>query len=379
MVKGEAAARLFWTFDNPMAEAMKRAKDGVPVVGITSNTVPREIVRAAGFFPVLLNARKGPTPNADLFMEPVFETRIRRIFDRLVAGDWSFLRLLIIPRTSQHEYKLYLYLREVIRQGLGSKVPPLYLYDLLHSRSSSSRHYGVARTKELGSRLWSLNERAADPDALAAAVEAYNAVRRTIQKLLGFRRSPNPRLSGTDALPLIGANYFMDPSEYVALAETAALNVAQQEPIRGPHVMVKGTTLDHIGLHRAIESVGAVVVAEDDWWGSRSVGQEVIAGPDPIVSIFEKYYLDAPSPRVFPPDSADEWFRREALQDIDGVVFYYPPEDDVFGWDFPRQKAFLQEKGIPSLLVREDLSEGGSPELYRSLEGFSAKLRKASG
>jgi hypothetical protein len=54
---------------------------------------------------------------------------------------------------------------------------------------------------------------------------------------------------------------------------------------------------------------------------------------NPIRAILETYYLDAPSPRIFPFEIADEWFQKESVNGIDGVVFYLPPEDCVAGWD----------------------------------------------
>jgi hypothetical protein len=97
------------------------------------------------------------------------------------------------------------------------------------------------------------------------------------------------------------------------------------------------------------------VVAEDDWWGSRSAGKDIDEGSsDLLKAIFEKYYLDTPSPRVFPFEIADAWFQAESTNDIDGVVFYVPQEDCVIGWDYPRRCRFLDEKKIPHLLVRED-------------------------
>ena len=39
--------RLTWHYENPTAEAMACAANGIPDVGITSNTVPWEMIRAA--------------------------------------------------------------------------------------------------------------------------------------------------------------------------------------------------------------------------------------------------------------------------------------------------------------------------------------------
>ena len=84
---------------------------------------------------------------------------------------------------------------------------------------------------------------------------------------------------------------------------------------------------------------------------------------DPIRAIFEKYYFDAPSPRVFPSEIADAWFRRKASE-VDGVIFYLPQEDDVIGWDYPRLRAFLDERAIPHLMLRAESSDANR-RLYR--------------
>ena len=80
------------------------------IAGITSNTVPWEILRAAGYTPRLLEDQPAPTPHADYWMEDVFDRRIRVIFDRFCAGAWEDLALMVLPRTSEQEHKLYLYL-----------------------------------------------------------------------------------------------------------------------------------------------------------------------------------------------------------------------------------------------------------------------------
>jgi benzoyl-CoA reductase/2-hydroxyglutaryl-CoA dehydratase subunit BcrC/BadD/HgdB len=114
-------------------------------------------------------------------------------------------------------------------------------------------------------------------------------------------------------------------------------------------------------------------VAEDDWWGSRSITKEITAQGDLVRSIFEAYYFDAPSPRVFPREVADEWFLATSAN-IDGVVFYLPPEDDVLGWDYPGLRKTLDQRGIPSLLVREDASDELSAECHQRIDDFVQKL-----
>jgi benzoyl-CoA reductase/2-hydroxyglutaryl-CoA dehydratase subunit BcrC/BadD/HgdB len=362
--------RLMWHYENPAAEAMLSAAGGVPVVGITSNTVPWELIRAAGAFPCVINPGNGNHPDVSRFMEEgVFEERIRAIFGAAISGDLEYLSLLLIPRTSEQEYKLYLYLREVARQDAKRRIPPLYLYDMLHTRSLESYSYGLERTLCLKKRLEELTGKLIDDAALLQAIDESNAARKAIRKVLSLRRQ-GPRMTGADALALIGASFFINRDEYALVAEQAAEMIEERNPLAGKRLMIAGSSLNHRGLHQALEKHGAVVVAEDDWWGSRSAGKDIThRSNDLLKAIFEKYYLDTPSPRLFPFEIADAWFQQASTDGIDGVVFYLPPEDCVAGWDYPRWRRYLDERGIPHLLVRED-ARTISEECHARIETF---------
>jgi benzoyl-CoA reductase/2-hydroxyglutaryl-CoA dehydratase subunit BcrC/BadD/HgdB len=324
----------------------------------------------------MLNPSPGPAPLASQFMEDrVFSARIRGIFDGILSGAWPFLKLVVIPRTSEQEHKLYLYLREMARQGWGNALPDLYLYNLLHARSPEAEMYGFDRTQELKQYLERLADRSIEPADLSCAVGESNRASQAIAGLRSLRAGPEPRLTGTEALPLIGAIYFMDRAEYARLALEATGELARRPPARGVRLVIEGSPLHHTGLHQALESHKAVVVAEDDWWGSRSIKKEIPEQGDLVHSIFQSYYCDAPSPRVFPREVRDEWFCAMAAT-VDGVVFYLPPEDDVLGWDYPRLRNALNQRGIPSFLVREDAAAELSSECHQRIEDFVSNLSR---
>jgi benzoyl-CoA reductase/2-hydroxyglutaryl-CoA dehydratase subunit BcrC/BadD/HgdB len=326
-----------------------------PLVGVTSNTVPWELLRAAGFQPVLLSPRRPHTPRAGRYMENVFSARIKAIFDLLLSHDAAPLSAVIIPRTSEQEHKLYLYLREVVRFG-AEQTPEPILYNLLHARSPEAEAYGLERTHDLKLQLERLTGRPIEPHALARAIAEGNTARQAIRELLRQREGPHPKLSGSEALALIGAWYFADRTEYALLAQQALREIQARPPLEGPRILIKGSPLDSPHFSAETESHGAIVVAEDDWWGSRAAGVDIDTTAEPIRAIFKKYFFDAPSPRVFPAAIADAWFHRKA-SDVDGVIFYLPHEDDVLGWDYPRLRAVLDERAIPHLMLRATSSD----------------------
>jgi benzoyl-CoA reductase/2-hydroxyglutaryl-CoA dehydratase subunit BcrC/BadD/HgdB len=340
-----------------------------PIVGVTSNTVPWELLRAAGCDPILLSPRRARTPRADRYMENVFSARMKAVFDLLLSHDAAPLSAVIIPRTSEQEHKLYLYLREVVRFGAEHAPEPI-LYNLLHARSAEAEAYGLERTQDLKRVLERMTGRRIETEALSAAIAEGNAARQVIRELLREREGRAPRLSGTEALALIGAWYFMRRSEYALLAREALLEIQTRPPLAGPRILIKGSPInsprDTPDFCAAMEVTGAIVVAEDDWWGSRAAGLDIDVTADPVQAIFEKYYFDAPSPRVFPSEIADAWFHRKASE-VDGVIFYLSHEDDVVGWDYPRLRDLLDERAIPHLMLRAQSSD--------QLAGFIRRLR----
>jgi len=370
----EAYRRLTHAYENPGEAALHARERGIPVAGYTSNAVPWELLRAAGFFPVLMQAHCAETPHADSYMEPVFSPRFRSLFEGMLSRAWSLFRAVVIPRTSEQEHKLYLYVREVLRLGKCEGIPQPYLYNLLQTRSTRSRAYGLEETRRLLEWLTGISGRKVRAENLNAAIEESDAARAAMRRLLRLRRGKSPRISGSDALRVVGAWHFMDRSEYREAALALVSHLSRNRVIHGPRILIQGATLDHPGLHEAIESLGAVVTAEDDWRGTRAAGRDIRVGPDPLHAIFEKYYLDAPGPRTFPSQTADRWFQSAAVRDMEGVVFYLPPEDDVLGWDYPRQKRWLDERGIPSLLIRED-ARHISGETRQCIAEFSERLR----
>src|SRR5579871_2757774 len=340
------------------------------IAGITSNTVPWEILRAAGFSPRLLQTESGPTPYADRFMEDVFETRFRVAFDRLCAGAWSQVELVAIPRTSEQEHKLYLYLREAARLGYSQKIPRLYLYNLLHSRSAESYEYGLERTRQM-TRDFRVAE-----DALREAIAESNRARSVVRAILELRQQG--RVHGSETIRMIGGFYCDNRGEFAHSIQEHLKTLESGPAITAPRILIKGAPLDHSGLHRLVEQHGGFVSAEDDWRGSRAAGEsDVSMEGDPVVAIFEKYYYDAVSPRVTPPEQADAWFHRQIEQgSFDGVLFYVPLEDNAVGWDYPRHLQFVQSQGVPSLLVRECSEPEPSPALIEQIASFVGSLRR---
>jgi benzoyl-CoA reductase/2-hydroxyglutaryl-CoA dehydratase subunit BcrC/BadD/HgdB len=360
-------------YANRLEAARAAHARGTRVVGLVGNTIPRELVIACGFYPVLIAAQPGaPTPGADVYMEDVISPETKCLFELATGGELEFLDLLVLSRPYS---QLYYYLKEVYRLGRAPRLPALHMFDLMQSQREAVRRYNEHQVASLTARLERVGasddgesvEARSQPvrgphqsdSNLRSAIAITNRVRGLQRELIARRWQR--MLSGVDALQALGAGYFLAPSTY---AELLAEYVAQLRPDadlahRRPGVLVLASEpLSHLDLHRALEAAGALVIAEDDWWGSRAPGADIASEAQPTEAILRKYWLDAASAQVTPADAREAWFRANAArEEVDGVVFYLPPSDRQLGWDYPRLKAWLTEHGKPSILLRSEAAD----------------------
>jgi hypothetical protein len=344
-----------------------------PSVVVSWPSVPVEIVRAAGFRPVIARGTAGPTPAADVHLEPrIFPSRLRHLVEDALGGRLSHAARIVIPRTSDADYKCFLYLREFVRTGgvasaLVSReaLAPTILFDLLQSRGADVRGYDVARTRGLLDELATASGRMPSADDLRREIARANAARAAARRLIALRRSV-PRVTGTDVFPLLAAFWEMEPDRYVEMASGAATRIASRPPLAGPRVLLTGSPVDGPALHEAIESHGAIVVAEVGPWGSGAAGDDVRLDDDPVAALADKYRADSVGART-PVDSLRRW-TDSTLDDVDAVVVSLPPDDAVFGWDYPALRDRLKTRGMPHVCLRGDQYHAPTPADHARLE-----------
>jgi hypothetical protein len=250
----------------------------------------------------MLRGASGPTPAADAHLEPgIFPSRLRRLVDDALTGRLTHAARIVIPRTSDADYKCFLYLRELVRRGVPTALAPVVLFDLLQSRGPDVPAYDVARIHALLDELSLASGWTPSDDDLRSEIARANAARAAARCLVELRR-PVPRVVGAEVFPLLAAFWEMNPDPYVAMASEAASRIAARPPLTGPRVLLTGAPVDGQILHEAIESHGAVVVAEFGPWGNGAAGDDVRIDDNPIAALADKYRADSAGART-PVDS----------------------------------------------------------------------------
>jgi len=349
---------------------------GRKVVGVLGGTVPVELITAAGAMPMRLRGDPAlPTTAADVYMEPVHEGHLRSILERLLAGHFNYLDLIVIPRSSEGLLQFY-YLVEHIRATNPSvRIPPFYLFDLLQTPFEYTTRYVRARIEELAQRLAGLTGNAVGADAIREAVARHNRARRLFQKFTARRRGSN--IPGVEALKAAIAGQVLDVDAFAHLLEEN-LNSPAPEDSRLPRLMVKGSPHEHVRFYETVERLGSRVVAEDHDWGERLYDHLIEEDVEPIDALARHYQHHAVSVRQLPQAEQDARFLATTVEaKVDGVIFYLEENDDTLGWDYPRQKRLLDEQNVPSLLLTGEPYFGEVEETSKKVSDFLAELRGA--
>jgi benzoyl-CoA reductase/2-hydroxyglutaryl-CoA dehydratase subunit BcrC/BadD/HgdB len=307
---------------------------------------------------------------ADAVLEAdIFPRRLHHLVEGALTGRLTDVAAIIFPRTSDPDYKCFLYLRELVRRGIVASLPPVWLFDLLQSSSADVAAYDCARTRALVDRLAALSGVTSAPRELRREIANTNAARAAARRLIALR-SGSPKVSGAEAFPLLGAFWQVAPERYTALAGAAADEIAERAPLQGPRVLLAGAPVDTPALHSAIESHGAVVVAEISPFGSGVADDDVELTNDPVRALADKYRSDSIDART--PVKLLQRRIERALAGIDAVVVTLPPDDAVFGFDYPALRDTLTRHGIPHAVLDGDPALPPTTAAHASLAALVA-------
>jgi benzoyl-CoA reductase/2-hydroxyglutaryl-CoA dehydratase subunit BcrC/BadD/HgdB len=370
-----ALTELTEAFEHTFARLGQDAESDRSIVVTSWPSVPMEVIRAAGLRPVVARGSATATPTADAQLESdIFPSRLRHLIEAALTGRLSHVARIVVPRTSDPDYKGFLYLREFVRTSVAQPLAPSVLFDLLQSNSPDVRTYNAARTRALIDELASVSGAVPSNDDLRRVVANANAARAAARRLIALRRGV-PRIAGRDVFPLLGAFWQMAPEHYAALAGEAADEIETRPPLTGPRLLLTGAPVDGSALHAAIESHGAIVVAEVSPWGSGVAGNDVAVDEDVMDALTEKYRAESIGARM-PIDELRRVIER-SLDDIDAVVVSLPPEDSVFGWDYPVLRDALEARRIPYVCLRGDPYQPLTAPDHSRLEAMVAAAARA--
>jgi benzoyl-CoA reductase/2-hydroxyglutaryl-CoA dehydratase subunit BcrC/BadD/HgdB len=351
-----------------------KAKGG-KVVGYISDDVPDEMVLAAGFFPFRMSGDPaGNTAEADKYTENFLDPSVRSILNMLLTGKYDFLDYIIIPHHSDATLKLYHQLWWIHRVNPAINFPPVYFFDVLHTPFLTSALYVRDRLFDLKKQLEEWSGKKISNDALSQAIAIGNENRALLNKIAALRIAEKPRISGIEALQIIGTSTFMLKEAHNKLL-TQFLDGAESLPEKaGVRLFIEGSDLDNLQFYELVETCNAVIIAENNNWGNRYFDDPVDESADPMEALADRYHARPSRLRTQSSGQRVDYCVQGVVKaKVQGTIFYLLEWDPALAWDQPDQKKVLDAKGIPSLCFSDQkysLSDSDKTTLKTNVKQF---------
>lgn len=343
-----AFEQLLQAYQNREAAPEAFRRSGGKVVAKLGFDVPDELILASGMMPVQVYADPvRPLKKTDTYLEFAFDPMVRGQFEKLVDGTYAQQAdFLAISNSTDVIIRVYLYLREIQRQNLET-LPPMTFLDWLFTRNRLHQDRNELIVKLFMEQLEQWSGAPLTEEAIRQAMETCNADRRALRRIGALRQAAQPRISGSEALVIIGSAGFMDRQTHTRLTEAVA-DAAENWPVlTGKRIFVTGSAQEDTQLYDWIEGGGAVVVGEDHDWGGRSYDRDCNPDYPPVRAIVDRYMLrEFSSKKAFVSQRVEALDRQVDAAGAQAVIFYSNLYEEAASWDYPSQKASLEARGI---------------------------------
>ena len=378
-LQSEAFAALKDVYDHRDREAARWRAAGKKVIGELGCDVPDELIIAAGMLPVRICADpERPLAETDKYLEYAFDPMVRAQFEKIVDGTYyDQIDALAISNSTDVIIRVFLYLREIHRVEPEKKVPPVAFIDWLFTRHRIHQVRDEFVIELFKQQVEEWAGRTISDEEIRAAAKICNENRQALREMAKLRRGQEVRISGSEALVIIGAGLFMDRAEHTKLVRQVTEDAAGWPVLSGPRVFYTGANQEDTVLYDKIEAAGMVVVGEDTDWGDRFYDRDFNLDYPVIRGIVDRYFLREFSAKKSTPAQRTEALDREVdAAGAQGVIFYTNQYDEVATWDMPKQRKSLEARGIRHITFGRMLwPVAKNEDLDEKLSGFAAELK----
>src|SRR5512136_1416088 len=148
------------------------------VVGYFCDSVPEELILAAGFFPIrLFGNPSGETDVARQHLVPRHPRRedfVHSMLNMLLTGEYDYLDYLVIPHTRDSIHRLYQTLIMLKESNPEIKVPEFHFLDTVHSNLRISESYLHNQFVEFKKKLEEWSGKTITDGSLSQAIAVTN-------------------------------------------------------------------------------------------------------------------------------------------------------------------------------------------------------------
>jgi benzoyl-CoA reductase/2-hydroxyglutaryl-CoA dehydratase subunit BcrC/BadD/HgdB len=251
----------------------------------------------------------------------------------------------VISTTPSVFVGLYAFLREAKRAGAGFEKLDIHLFDLSRAATDAASPLRVCALNDLKAKIEAWSGAPIGDEAVGTAIRQHDEVRNNLRRVQALRGEG--KLSGVEALQVLGAREALSVGVYARLLTDLCAEVASRATLGGVRTIYSGTPTVSPAVYETMEASGALIVADDQDYGSRAIDEPIGDASDPLGALAEHYFKRAPSPARWDTEARVAYLRELARRErAVRVVFHFAPWDHPPAWDYPAQRRALEAIGV---------------------------------
>jgi len=343
------------------ASDMKK-KTGKPVIGNFCSYTPEELIYAAGALPFRLFGTKGDISLADAHLQAYCCSLVRGGLEDALNGNLKFLDGTVFPHTCDSIQRL----SDIWRLNAGFS---FHLDVVLPVKldTSSARTYMIDVLNRFKKDLESSLNVNISAEALEKSIKAYNQIRELLKEIYEIRGKDPEVISASEIYTILKASMIMDRDELsgllLPLRDELVAKARDRSISKSKRIMLSGGICNHPDIYTAIQESGAEVIWDDLCTGTRYFEGEIESTGDPIEAIADRYLtrMVCPAKHMGVTTRGENLVSLAKQHGASGVIFLFLKFCDPHAFDYPYLKKFLDEAGIPNMLmeVEEQLPSDG--------------------
>jgi bcr-type benzoyl-CoA reductase subunit C len=375
-LKGLARALEIYRYRSRRARELKQ--DGKKVFGYFCCYPPIELLTALDIVPIrILGNMDEPVTEADGYLPPVMCIFCRSAMDLGLKGKYDYIDGFVGAHACDGAERTSIIWTNFI------KSPCNFHLDVPHTAHDSAVAFFKEQIIYFKETLEKFTGETVKSEALKNAIASHNRQRAMVRDLYALRKPDPPLISGSEVLQVLIALMSIPVEEGNELLEEVIAEVKLRTPsgAKQSRLLIWGSLIDNIAFTKLIESSGLNIVVEDTAIGTRPFWHDIDKTADPLDGVAEHYLREVLCPRTFresgPTYQEDSDMRFSYLKEfaqhwkVDAVLANIIRNCDVHGYEVPIIKDYLEELGLPVLVVEQDYSTASLETLRTRFQAFA--------